>query len=144
RGGRRRGPLRRPAGRCAGGREDELPDTPSEVPHSVTGACERDACHSRGRSPLYCSTCGDERVFEQPRCPDAAGGECPERACTGCGPAALAGSPPPALPRVATPAPTAAGEPATAPGRATAAPESTAAPARGRAAGRAATVRAAA
>ncbi|TQM68362.1 hypothetical protein FHX41_2007 [Actinomadura hallensis] len=93
---------------------------------------------------MYCSTCGDERVFEQPPCPDGHGGECPELACTDCGSAVLAGSPPPALPPVATPAPTAAEEPATAPGRATAAPESTTAPARGRAAGRAATVRAAA
>src|SRR5690606_35021409 len=129
-------------GRCAGGREDELPDTPSEVPHSVTGACERDACHSRGRSPLYCSTCGDERVFEQPPCPDGHGGECPELACTDCGSAVLAGPPPPAPPPVAPPAPTAAEEPGAPPRGATAAPEATAAPARGRAAGRAAAVRA--
>mgnify|MGYP001242959142 CR=1 FL=1 len=108
---------------------DELPDTPSEVPHSVTGPCERDACHSRGRSPLYCSTCGDERVFEQPPCPDGHGEECPERACTECGTAYLVGFPPPAPPTV--PAPAAAPEPPAVP-----------APAPGPAAGRAATERA--
>ncbi|MEU8800842.1 hypothetical protein [Spirillospora sp. NPDC048819] len=55
---------------------------------------------------MYCSTCGDERVFEQPPCPDGHGGECPERACVECGAAILIGSPPPALaaaPAITTP-----------------------------------------
>ncbi|MFI0487215.1 hypothetical protein [Actinomadura sp. 9N215] len=42
---------------------------------------------------MYCSTCGDERVFEQPPCPDGHGAECPERACVECGAAVLVGSP---------------------------------------------------
>ncbi|TDC86666.1 hypothetical protein E1285_22620 [Actinomadura sp. 7K507] len=70
---------------------------------------------------MYCSTCGDERVFEQPPCPDGHGEECPERACVECGTAILVGSPPPAL---------------------TAAPAPATVTARGRTAGRAATVRA--
>ncbi|SNT51902.1 hypothetical protein SAMN05443665_103842 [Actinomadura meyerae] len=43
---------------------------------------------------MYCSTCGDERVFEQPPCSDGHGAECPERACTECGTAVLVGLPP--------------------------------------------------
>ncbi|RFS82796.1 hypothetical protein D0T12_25545 [Actinomadura spongiicola] len=43
---------------------------------------------------MYCSTCGDEREFEQPPCPDGHGEECPERACVECGAAVLVGSPP--------------------------------------------------
>ncbi|MEU5995688.1 hypothetical protein ABZ806_42500 [Spirillospora sp. NPDC047418] len=43
---------------------------------------------------MYCSTCGDERVFEQPPCPDGHGAQCPERACTECGSAVLVGLPP--------------------------------------------------
>jgi hypothetical protein len=42
---------------------------------------------------VYCSTCGDERDFEQPPCPDGHGSDCPERACTACGTAVLAGFP---------------------------------------------------
>ncbi|CNE49059.1 Uncharacterised protein [Mycobacterium tuberculosis] len=47
---------------------------------------------------MYCSTCGDERVFEQPPCPDGHGAECPERACVECGAAVLVGPPPVAVP----------------------------------------------
>lgn len=43
---------------------------------------------------MYCSTCGDERLFEQPPCPDGHGAECPERACVECGAAVLVGLPP--------------------------------------------------
>jgi hypothetical protein len=53
---------------------------------------------AEGGSPLYCSTCGDERLFEQPPCPDGHGEECPERACTECGAAVLVGLPPVAAP----------------------------------------------
>jgi hypothetical protein len=42
---------------------------------------------------VYCSTCGDERTFERPPCPDGHGAECPERACVDCGSAVLVGSP---------------------------------------------------
>jgi hypothetical protein len=42
---------------------------------------------------VYCSTCGDEREFEQPPCPDGHGQDCPERACTACGTAVLVGLP---------------------------------------------------
>jgi hypothetical protein len=42
---------------------------------------------------VYCSTCGDEREFEQPPCPDGHGPDCPERACTACGTAVLVGLP---------------------------------------------------
>ncbi|GAA4375668.1 hypothetical protein AB0C69_27575 [Actinomadura sp. NPDC048032] len=52
---------------------------------------------------MYCFTCGDERVFEQPPCEDGHGEECPERACADCGSAVLVGLPPaataPARPR---------------------------------------------
>ncbi|MFF5263654.1 hypothetical protein ACFY4C_32405 [Actinomadura viridis] len=44
---------------------------------------------------MYCSTCGDERDFEQPPCRDGHGSDCPERACTACGTAVLTGFPPP-------------------------------------------------
>lgn len=37
----------------------------------------------------HCSTCGEERLFEQPPCGDGHGADCPERACTGCGSAIL-------------------------------------------------------
>ncbi|RSN64401.1 hypothetical protein DMH08_17810, partial [Actinomadura sp. WAC 06369] len=47
-----------------------------------------------GGSPLYCSTCGDERMFEQPPCPDGHGPDCPERACVDCGTAVLVGPDP--------------------------------------------------
>ncbi|MBX6766922.1 MAG: hypothetical protein IRY90_07200 [Actinomadura rubrobrunea] len=43
---------------------------------------------------MYCSTCGDERLFEQPPCPDGHGADCPERVCTECGAALLVGLPP--------------------------------------------------
>ncbi|WP_037558942.1 hypothetical protein [Spirillospora albida] len=43
---------------------------------------------------MYCSTCDDERAFEQPPCPDGHGGECPERVCTECGAAVFVGAPP--------------------------------------------------
>lgn len=70
---------------------------------------------AEGGSPLYCSTCGDERVFEQPPCPDGHGAECPERACVECGAAVLVGLPPvTAAARESTPA----GETARAPRRA--------------------------
>ncbi|TDD74505.1 hypothetical protein E1293_29485 [Actinomadura darangshiensis] len=49
---------------------------------------------AEGGSPLYCSTCGDERLFERPPCPDGHGEECPERACAECGAALLVGLPP--------------------------------------------------
>ncbi|NDU73502.1 hypothetical protein GWI34_12765 [Actinomadura sp. DSM 109109] len=49
---------------------------------------------AEGGSPLYCFTCGDERVFEQPPCEDGHGEECPERACVDCGSAVLVGPPP--------------------------------------------------
>ncbi|TDC44627.1 hypothetical protein E1281_33220 [Actinomadura sp. KC345] len=62
---------------------------------------------------MYCSTCGDERVFEQPPCPDGHGEECPERACVECGEAILVGAPPPAL----AAAPATATATVTAPGR---------------------------
>ncbi|KAB2349605.1 hypothetical protein [Actinomadura rudentiformis] len=42
---------------------------------------------------MYCSTCGDERLFEQPPCEDGHGAECPERICTECGTAMLIGLP---------------------------------------------------
>ncbi|MDL4774808.1 MULTISPECIES: hypothetical protein [Thermomonosporaceae] len=43
---------------------------------------------------MYCSTCGDERLFEQPPCPDGHGPDCPERFCAECGTAVLIGLPP--------------------------------------------------
>lgn len=49
---------------------------------------------AEGGSPLYCFTCGDERMFEQPPCEDGHGEECPERACVDCGSAVLVGPPP--------------------------------------------------
>lgn len=42
---------------------------------------------------MYCSSCGDERVFEQPPCPDGHGADCPELACVDCGSAVLTGMP---------------------------------------------------
>jgi DNA-directed RNA polymerase subunit RPC12/RpoP len=66
---------------------------------------------------LYCFTCGDERVFEQPPCEDGHGEECPERACADCGSAVLVG-PPPAVTAVTAPAPRRASETARARGRA--------------------------
>jgi hypothetical protein len=48
---------------------------------------------AEGGSPLHCSTCGDERVFEQPPCPDGHGAECPERVCVECGAAVLVDPP---------------------------------------------------
>jgi hypothetical protein len=59
---------------------------------------------------VYCSTCGDEREFEQPPCADGHGPDCPERACTVCGTAVLVGlplsaSPAPPAPSAASPAP---------------------------------------
>jgi hypothetical protein len=42
---------------------------------------------------LHCSTCGDERVFEQPPCSDGHGAECPERVCVECGAAVLVDPP---------------------------------------------------
>ncbi|MER7544944.1 hypothetical protein [Actinomadura sp.] len=51
---------------------------------------------------MYCSTCGDEREFEQPPCPDGHGAECPERACVECGAAVLVGLPPVTAPARAT------------------------------------------
>ncbi|XVQ08813.1 hypothetical protein ACQP1W_40645 [Spirillospora sp. CA-255316] len=44
---------------------------------------------------MYCSTCGDEREFERPPCPDGHGADCPERACTACGSAVLVEPPMP-------------------------------------------------
>ncbi|TDC60531.1 hypothetical protein E1200_30275 [Actinomadura sp. GC306] len=82
---------------------------------------------------MYCSTCGDERAFEQPPCPDGHGGECPERACVDCGSAVLVGAPPPAPPPARERAATTAPEPTTAPAHG---------PATGRGTGRAATARA--
>lgn len=54
---------------------------------------------------LYCSACGDERLFEQPPCPDGHGAECPELACTGCGAAVLIGDPPPVRAHLPVPEP---------------------------------------
>lgn len=42
---------------------------------------------------MHCSTCGDEREFEQPPCPDGHGAECPERVCVDCGAAVLVDPP---------------------------------------------------
>lgn len=41
---------------------------------------------------LHCSTCGDERLFEQLPCIDGHGPDCPELACVGCGTAVLIGA----------------------------------------------------
>ncbi len=38
---------------------------------------------------MHCSTCGDERWFEQPPCEDGHGADCPERACANCGAAVI-------------------------------------------------------
>jgi hypothetical protein len=40
---------------------------------------------------LHCSTCGDERPFEQPPCTDGHGPDCLEQACVDCGMAILVG-----------------------------------------------------
>jgi hypothetical protein len=40
-----------------------------------------------------CPSCGDERRFEAPPCPDGHGGSCPELACVDCGTAVLVGPP---------------------------------------------------
>ncbi|GAA0213078.1 hypothetical protein GCM10009527_006260 [Actinomadura nitritigenes] len=62
---------------------------------------------------MHCSTCGDEREFEQPPCPDGHGAECPERVCVECGAAVLVDPPltspdpayaPPGRPAAASPA----------------------------------------
>ena len=37
----------------------------------------------------WCPSCGDERLFEVPPCPDGHGADCPERACVACGTALL-------------------------------------------------------
>ncbi|WP_344589307.1 hypothetical protein [Actinomadura vinacea] len=52
---------------------------------------------------MYCSTCGDEREFEQPPCRDGHGADCPERACTACGSAVLVEPPTPGPARSASP-----------------------------------------
>jgi hypothetical protein len=49
----------------------------------------------------HCSTCGDEREFEAPPCPDGHGCDCPELACVRCGTALVVEFVPPALPRPA-------------------------------------------
>jgi hypothetical protein len=41
---------------------------------------------------LYCSICGEERLFEQPPCADGHGADCPELFCVECGTAVLVGS----------------------------------------------------
>jgi hypothetical protein len=53
-----------------------------------------------------CPSCGGERPFEAPPCPDGHGADCPELACVECGTALLVApqvpvrrSHPPALPR---------------------------------------------
>ncbi|RBQ19876.1 hypothetical protein DP939_12790 [Spongiactinospora rosea] len=44
-----------------------------------------------------CASCAEERVFEQPPCPDGHDpGECPEWACVRCGHALFIGGPLPA------------------------------------------------
>lgn len=42
----------------------------------------------------HCSTCGDERTFEQPPCEDGHGLDCPELACVECGLALVVGDAP--------------------------------------------------
>ncbi|MQA83607.1 MAG: hypothetical protein GEV03_02975 [Streptosporangiales bacterium] len=39
----------------------------------------------------HCSTCGEERGFEQPPCEDGHGPDCPEWVCVECGSAILMG-----------------------------------------------------
>lgn len=34
---------------------------------------------------LFCHDCVAERLFEQPPCDEAHGGDCPDLACTACG-----------------------------------------------------------
>jgi hypothetical protein len=43
----------------------------------------------------HCSSCGAERLFEQPSCPDGHGESCPEWACVECGTAMIIGIPEP-------------------------------------------------
>ncbi len=40
-------------------------------------------------SRRHCSTCGEERRFEQPPCEDGHGSGCPEWVCVECGSAIL-------------------------------------------------------
>jgi hypothetical protein len=40
----------------------------------------------------HCSTCGDDREFEAPPCPDGHGPECPELVCVACGTALFFGT----------------------------------------------------
>jgi len=47
----------------------------------------------------HCSTCGDEREFEIPPCPDGHGLDCPELICLECGTAMYIGFVVPAQPR---------------------------------------------
>ncbi|WP_433336368.1 hypothetical protein [Spirillospora sp. CA-294931] len=56
---------------------------------------------------MYCSTCGDDRHFEQPPCLDGHGPDCPERVCAECGSAVLIGLPA-GVPAFAVPRPAAA------------------------------------
>jgi hypothetical protein len=39
-----------------------------------------------------CPSCGEERLFEAPPCPDGHGADCPELACIVCGTALLVGT----------------------------------------------------
>jgi hypothetical protein len=57
--------------------------------------------HSESLWIRHCSSCGDQRPFEQPPCADGHGGDCPEWACTECGGALLIGLPEPREVRVA-------------------------------------------
>ncbi len=39
----------------------------------------------------FCSTCADDRTFEQPMCVEGHGGDCPEWCCLECGSALFLG-----------------------------------------------------
>jgi len=40
---------------------------------------------------LFCRDCAEDRLFEQPPCDEAHGGDCPDLACTRCGAAVTVG-----------------------------------------------------
>jgi len=48
------------------------------------------ACHLRDMTTMECPVCQEERVVEQPPCPDEHA-VCPEWMCTDCGAALLVG-----------------------------------------------------
>jgi hypothetical protein len=50
----------------------------------------------------HCSSCGEERDFESPPCPDGHGCDCPELVCVSCGQALMIDALVIAAPRVAT------------------------------------------